>query len=94
MGLVYDSLALSKAGLSKLSSSLTLIDLWKHEKECQYSSWLAVLLIELNIFPCIDLVWGAIANSVEGLISTWWEYPEIVDKLNAFRRVSLKYAHI
>jgi len=35
MGLVYDSLALSKAGLSKLSSSLTLIDLWKNEEECQ-----------------------------------------------------------
>lgn len=93
MGLVYDSLALSKAGLSKLSSSLTLIDLWKNEKECQYPSRLAVLLIELNISFCVDLVWGAIGNSVDGLVSTWWEYPEIVDKLNSFRRVSSKHAY-
>lgn len=93
MGLVYDSLALSKAGLSKLSSSLTLIDLWKNEKECQYSSQVAVFLIELSIFRCIDLVWGTIGNSIDGLVSTWWEYPEIVDKLNSFRRVSLKHAH-
>lgn len=40
------------------------------------------------------MVWGAIANSIEGLISTWWEYPEIVGKLHGFRRVSSKYAHI
>jgi len=52
-----------------------------------------VLLIELSIFSCIDLVWGTIANSIEGLISTWWEYPEIVHKLNGFRRVSPKHTH-
>jgi len=35
MGLVYDAMALSRAGLAKLSSALTLVDLWKNEKECK-----------------------------------------------------------
>lgn len=36
LGLVYDSVALSKAGLAKVSSALTLIDiLGKNEKECK-----------------------------------------------------------
>ncbi len=36
LGLVYDSLALSKAGLAKVSSALTLFDiLGKTEKDCK-----------------------------------------------------------
>lgn len=39
LGLVYDSVALSKAGLAKVSSALTLLDtLGKNEKECK-SKW-------------------------------------------------------
>jgi aminopeptidase 2 len=34
LGLVYDAVAISKAGLRKLSSTLTLIDLLRNEKEC------------------------------------------------------------
>ena len=37
LGLVSDSIALSKAGLAKLSSALTLIEQLKGEKECQLS---------------------------------------------------------
>jgi len=95
MGLAYDALALSKAGLSELSSSLTLIDLWKNEKECQHPpppEWLFVL-IGLTFFCCIDLVWQAIANSIDDLTSTWWEHPQIVGKLNAFSRVSSVHVH-
>jgi aminopeptidase 2 len=33
LGLVHDAFALSKAGLAKVSSALTLVDLWKNEKE-------------------------------------------------------------
>ncbi|KAF8969809.1 leucyl aminopeptidase [Flammula alnicola] len=66
MGLAQDSFALSKAGLATLSSSLTLVDLWKNEKEY--------------------LVWQVIGNGVGELLSIWWEHPEVVDKLNAFRR--------
>ncbi|PPQ65107.1 hypothetical protein CVT24_003068 [Panaeolus cyanescens] len=40
IGLVHDSMALSKAGLQKLSSALTLIDTWKNEKE--YLVWQGV----------------------------------------------------
>ncbi|KAK0197309.1 leucyl aminopeptidase [Armillaria mellea] len=66
MGLVYDAMALSKAGLSKLSSALTLVDKLRNEKE----------------FLILDVI----ASNLSGLVSTWWEYPEIVSNLNAFRR--------
>jgi hypothetical protein len=36
IGLVHDAMALSKAGLAKLSSALTLLDGLKGETECQY----------------------------------------------------------
>jgi aminopeptidase 2 len=36
IGLVYDAMALSKAGLAKLSSALTLLAGLKGETECQY----------------------------------------------------------
>jgi aminopeptidase 2 len=34
IGLVHDAMALSKAGLAKLSSALTLVDVLRNEKEC------------------------------------------------------------
>ena len=33
LGLMNDAMALSKAGLAKLSSALTMIDLWREETE-------------------------------------------------------------
>ncbi|KAJ2930053.1 hypothetical protein H1R20_g7024, partial [Candolleomyces eurysporus] len=66
LGLVYDVLALSKAGLAPLSSALTVVDKLKDETEY--------------------LVWDGIGDSISGLVSIWWEHPEVVDKLNAFRR--------
>ena len=38
LGLLSDTMALSKAGMAKLSSALTLIDLWRGEKECTSSA--------------------------------------------------------
>ena len=38
IGLVHDSMALSKAGLARLSSALTLIDGLKGETECESSN--------------------------------------------------------
>jgi len=35
IGLVHDAMALSKAGLAKLSSALTLVDVLRGEKECE-----------------------------------------------------------
>ena len=35
LGLIHDAMALSKAGLAKLSSAMTLVDKLKHEKECE-----------------------------------------------------------
>lgn len=34
------------------------------------------------------LVWEGVGESIGSLVSIWWEHPEVVDKLNAFRRVS------
>lgn len=38
LGLVHDAMALSKAGLTKISSALSLVEKLKHEKECKSSS--------------------------------------------------------
>jgi aminopeptidase 2 len=35
IGLVHDSVALAKAGLSDVSGTLTLIDIFRSERECQ-----------------------------------------------------------
>jgi aminopeptidase 2 len=35
IGLVHDAMALSKAGLAKLSSAMTLVDGLKGERECE-----------------------------------------------------------
>lgn len=34
-----------------------------------------------------DLVWSGISDNLGGLSSIWWEYPEINEGLDAFRRV-------
>lgn len=66
IGLVHDAIALSKAGLAKLSSALTLLDGLKGETEY--------------------LVWSGVADSLNNLVSVWWEHPMLVDHLNEFRR--------
>jgi len=66
MGLLYDAMAFSKAGLAKLSSALSLVSVWCNEKEY--------------------LVWSCIASNLAAVASTFWEYPEILDQLNVFRR--------
>lgn len=37
----------------------------------------------------LDLVWSGVAESLKSLVSVWWEHPQLVDRLNAFRRVCL-----
>ena len=50
MGLVQDALALAMAGLAELSSALTLVDLWKNEKECKPFFYSAYDPISLTVF--------------------------------------------
>ncbi|KAJ6455781.1 leucyl aminopeptidase [Mycena sanguinolenta] len=76
MGILYDVNALSKAGLAKLSDTLTVIDLWSNEKECK--------LITPRLF--LDLVLSTVAETLGSLISTFWESPETVEPLRAFVR--------
>ena len=87
LGLVNDAMALSRAGLAKLSSALTLIDLWREEKECMSSALSSCDEIAKAINFLKDLVWQGIADSLSNLVSIWWEHPKIIDKLNAFHRV-------
>jgi aminopeptidase 2 len=91
MGLIQDSFALAQAGFAKLSSSLTLVNLWKGETECTFWSfiWLCLLLIISVLFSHTDMVWRAIVGELSKLASIWWETPEVVEKLDAFRRVSV-----
>jgi aminopeptidase 2 len=39
MGLAQDAFALSQAGFAKLSSALTVVNLWKHEQECKWGTY-------------------------------------------------------
>ncbi|KAI0806986.1 peptidase family M1-domain-containing protein [Fomes fomentarius] len=32
------------------------------------------------------LVWGTISSNLSTIVSTWWENPQVIDKLDAFRR--------
>lgn len=34
-----------------------------------------------------DLVWAGIAENLSTLVGTWWEDEQVVDQLNALRRV-------
>ena len=47
---MQDALALAMAGLAELSSALTLVDLWKNEKECKLFFHSAYDSISLTVF--------------------------------------------
>ncbi|KAF7322818.1 Aminopeptidase [Mycena chlorophos] len=67
MGLLYDIMAFSRAGLAQPSGLLTVISaLGANEKEY--------------------LMWSSIAEALGGLMTTFWESPDIVESLRAFTR--------
>ncbi|THH28050.1 hypothetical protein EUX98_g6135 [Antrodiella citrinella] len=66
MGLLMDAPALAQAGYVKTSSSLSLINKLREEKEY--------------------LVLKCLADSLEEVVSTWWEDVDVTEKLNAFSR--------
>ena len=81
---MYDTLALVKAGYIDVSTMLSLYDTFRNEKECMYQ----LLRTFTPLTACLsDLVWRSIADSLSSLSSTWYEYPDIVEKLDVFRRV-------
>lgn len=59
IGLVHDAIALSKAGLAKLSSALTLLDGLKGETECQFlnPATLPVMSVDSTFPDRSGLVW-------------------------------------
>lgn len=85
LGLVYDSVALSKAGLAQVSSALTLIDiLGRTEKECEPLILICPGTVDTIV---IDLVWAGVAENLSALVSTWWENEQVVNQLNTLRGV-------
>lgn len=56
IGLVHDSMALSKAGLARLSSALTLVDSLKNEKECK-RCFVRVLVSQGDMIVRSGVVW-------------------------------------
>ncbi|PPQ87694.1 hypothetical protein CVT25_011461 [Psilocybe cyanescens] len=85
MGLVYDTMALSKAGFANIASSLTLVYQLKDETECE-PLVRATVMRTFSIRDDVDLVWQAISLSLSEIRSIWWEYPEITDTLDVFLR--------
>jgi aminopeptidase 2 len=84
MGILYDTMALSKAGLAKLSDTLTVIDLWSAEKECK----LTLSLVSLqDLKAATDLVLSSISDTLGSLVSTFSESLGTIEVLRAFIRV-------
>ena len=89
IGLVYDALALAKAGYAPVSSALELISTLRNEKE---RAWTSILPLDRRTHRCAsaaDLVWSAVATNLSLIVSTWYEHSHVVEKLNALRRVRL-----
>ncbi|KAJ6546483.1 leucyl aminopeptidase [Mycena vulgaris] len=51
MGILYDVMALSKAGLANLSDTLTVIDLWSNETECNVADTVGSLVFTFSDSP-------------------------------------------
>jgi len=44
--------------------------------------------LPLGSLGVLDLVWESISANLKALSSIWWEHQDVIDKLNAFRRVN------
>lgn len=57
------------------------------EQECESTllSYPCDFVLTFLVFFVV-LLWESIANSLTEIISTWWEYSDVVDSMNAFRR--------
>ncbi|KAJ7694164.1 leucyl aminopeptidase [Mycena rosella] len=84
MGILYDVMALSKAGFAKVSDTLTVIDLWSNEKECelfQFPMWLGI-----SSASFLDLVLSSVSDTLSAFVSTFSDSPKTVEILRAFIR--------
>ncbi|KAJ7727197.1 leucyl aminopeptidase [Mycena metata] len=89
IGLMYDVAALANAGLAKLSTLLTLTDIWRNEQNCKYHIFSSPFSVK--IYPsCVDMVWSSVLTNMGIILSAFWEHPQIVDSLRAF--ISTLYA--
>ncbi|KAJ7877349.1 leucyl aminopeptidase [Mycena leptocephala] len=82
IGLLCDVSELSKAGLTQVSSLLTLIDIWRNETNCK-QPFHSLSFVNLS---ALDLVWVSVLNSFGGIIRPFEERPQIDTSLRAFIR--------
>lgn len=87
IGLVNDAMALAKAGLSKISSAMTLIDHLQNNEDCERRPQQHLCI---PITPS-GILWNSISNSLTTLVSTWWGNTDIVRDLNLFRQVCFNH---
>jgi aminopeptidase 2 len=87
IGLLQDAFALARAGLLKLSSALSIVLMWKHEKECTIR-FVSTHAAPSDVALPADFVWRVVGANITMLLSIWWENPNIVGRLNELRRVS------
>jgi len=77
IGLLQDAMALSKAGFLQLSSTLTLIELWKNEKECVCFSLFVVDFVLTRCRSCLAGHWGSCGIAGVHLVGTSGDCREI-----------------
>ncbi|KAJ7727203.1 leucyl aminopeptidase [Mycena metata] len=85
IGLMYDVAALTDAGLAKLSTLLTLTNIWRNEQNCEYHPFSSPFFVKIYP-PCVDIVWSSVFNNMGIILTAFWEHPQIVDSLRAFIR--------
>lgn len=85
VGLVRDAFSLVKAGYTSIGTVLDLVDSLSKASERELPLR-ETTVTSLTLY--VDLVpWDACATGLSYISATWWEHPEIIGKLNAFRRV-------
>jgi hypothetical protein len=83
IGLLKDVSELSNAGLTLVSSLLTLVDIWRGETNCKLPFHFFSIA---NLFA-LDLVWAGVLNSFEGILRAFEEHPRLITTFRAFIRV-------
>ncbi|KAJ6558345.1 hypothetical protein B0H19DRAFT_1292397 [Mycena capillaripes] len=85
IGLIYDVLELAKAGMTKLSSFFTLVDIWRSETNCKYSSNCCFP----EIHPSAALVWESILTGLNGVARAFEIDAQIDTTLRGFMHVRI-----
>lgn len=92
LGLMLDALEVAKAGYLKLSSALKLYEIFRSDGNCMRFISASRQSALADGVTTTDQMWKGIADGLTSISSTWFEQPDIISNLDAFRRVCRSYS--